>query len=217
CSSKDEVLELGIHVGCVVTFKDQLMTLNDKYYVGRALDNRIGGFAIAEVVRLLKENEVELPFSLYVVNAVQEEVGLRGAQMIVQTIKPDLAIVTDVCHDTNTPGIQVKENGDFKCGDGPVITYGPAIHHILRDIIIQVAEVEDIPHQLDAVSRVTGTDADAFAYANGGIPSALISIPLRYMHTTVETCSKQDLENLIMLIYETLKAIDPNKSFKYFS
>ncbi|MEZ5024567.1 MAG: M42 family metallopeptidase [Chitinophagales bacterium] len=217
CSTKEEVLELGIHVGCVVTFKDKMMVLNDKYYVGRALDNRIGGFAIAEVVRLLKENEVELPFSLYVVNAVQEEVGLRGAQMIVQTIKPDLAIVTDVCHDTNTPGIKVKENGDFKCGDGPVITYGPAIHHILRDIIIQVAEVEDIPHQLDAVSRVTGTDADAFAYANGGIPTALISIPLRYMHTTVETCSKSDLENLITLIYETLRSIDPNKSFKYFS
>jgi putative aminopeptidase FrvX len=175
CSTKEEVLALGIHVGSVV------------------------------------------PFSLYVVNAVQEEVGLRGAQMIVETIKPHLAIVTDVCHDTNTPGIAVKEFGDFKCGSGPVITYGPSIHHILRDLIIQVAEVEDIPYQLDAVSRVTGTDADAFAYANGGIPTALISIPLRYMHTTVETASKSDVNQVIHLIYETLKTIDPNKSFKYFS
>lgn len=217
CSSKEEVLELGIHVGSVVTFKDQFMTLNDKYYVGRALDNRIGGFVIAEAVRMLKENNVDLPFSLYVVNAVQEEVGLKGAQMIVQTLKPDLAIVTDVCHDTNTPGIKVKEVGDFKCGLGPVITYGPAIHHILRDLIIQVAEVEDIPYQLDAASRITGTDADAFAYANGGIPTALISLPLRYMHTTVETAAKKDVNDLIHLIYETLKTIDPNKSFKYFS
>jgi putative aminopeptidase FrvX len=217
CSTKEEVLALGIHVGSVVTFKDQFMTLNDKYYVGRALDNRLGGFIVAEAVRLLKENNVDLPFSLYVVNAVQEEVGLRGAQMIVETIKPHLAIVTDVCHDTNTPGIAVKEFGDFKCGSGPVITYGPSIHHILRDLIIQVAEVEDIPYQLDAVSRVTGTDADAFAYANGGIPTALISIPLRYMHTTVETASKSDVNQVIHLIYETLKTIDPNKSFKYFS
>ncbi len=217
CSSKEEVLELGIHVGSVVTFKDKMMTLNDKYYVGRALDNRLGGFIIAETVRLLKENNIELPFSLYVVNAVQEEVGLKGAQMIVQTIKPDLAIVTDVCHDTNTPGIKIKEVGDFKCGLGPVVTYGPSIHHILRDLIIQVAEVEGIQYQLDAVSRITGTDADAFAYANGGIPTALISIPLRYMHTTVETASKSDVNEVIQLIYETLRTIDPNKSFKYFS
>ena len=191
--------------------------LNNKYYVGRALDNRIGGFVIAEVVRLLKINKDKLPFSLYVVNAVQEEVGLKGAQMIVQTIKPDLVIVTDVCHDTNTPGINVKENGDFNSGGGPVITFGPSIHHILRDIIIQVAEVEGIPHQLDAVSRITGTDADAFAYANGGIPTSLISLPLRYMHTTVEMVSIEDVENLIKLMYETIKTLDPNKSFKYFS
>lgn len=217
CSSKDEVLELGIHVGSVVTFKDKYMKLNDKYYVGRALDNRIGGFVVAEVARLLKESNTKLPFSLYIVNAVQEEVGLKGAQMIANTIKPDLAIVTDVCHDTNTPGINVKENGDFKCGSGPVITYGPAIHHILRDHIIQVAEVEEIPYQLDAVSRITGTDADAFAYTAGGIPTSLISLPLRYMHTTVEMAAISDTENVIKLIFEAVKALDPNKSFKYFS
>jgi putative aminopeptidase FrvX len=217
CSSKEEVLELGVHVGSVVTFKDKFMTLNDKYYVGRALDNRIGGFVIAEAVRMLKKNDVKLPFSLYVINSVQEEVGLKGAQMIAQTVKPNLAIITDVCHDTNTPGINAKEHGDFKCGQGPVITYAPAIHHILRDLIIQVAEVEGIPYQLDAVSRITGTDADAFAYTNGGIPTSLVSLPLRYMHTTVEMTAKSDVEYLIMLIYETLRTIDPNKSFKYFS
>ena len=110
----------------------------------------------------------------------------------------------------------MKENGDYKCGLGPVITYGPAIHHILRDIIIQVAEIEDIPHQLDAVSRVTGTDADAFAYANGGIPTALISMPLRYMHTTVETVHQDDVENVIRLIYETVLNIKEGETFSYF-
>lgn len=217
CNSKEEVLEMGIHVGSVVTFKDKFARLNDRYYLGRALDNRIGGFVIAEVARMLKENNVRLPFSLYVVNSVQEEVGLRGAQMISRTIKPDLAIVTDVCHDTNTPGINPKETGDFKCGDGPVITYAPAIHHILRDLIIQVAEVENIPYQLDAVSRVTGTDADAFAFSEGGVPTALVSLPLRYMHTTVEMINIEDVARLIKLMYETVRTIDPNKSFKYFS
>ena len=217
CASKEEVLELGVHVGSVVTFNDAFFKMNDKFYGGRALDNRIGGFAIAEVARLLMEKKDELPFQLVIVNAVQEEVGLRGAEMIVQTIKPDLAIVTDVCHDTTTPGINIKEVGEFKAGDGPVITFGPAIHHVLRDLIIQVAEVEGIPHQLDAVSRITGTDADAFAYANGGIPTALISMPLRYMHTTVEMVSIDDVAHLVKLMYETVKTIDPKKSFKYFS
>ena len=91
-----EVEKLGIHVGCVVTYEDEFMILNKNKYVGRALDNRIGGFMIAEVARLLKENDVVLPFGLYIVNAVQEEVGLRGAQMVAERIKPNVAIVTDV-------------------------------------------------------------------------------------------------------------------------
>ena len=106
CSSKEEVEELGVHVGCVVTYEDEFMILNKKYYTGRALDNRMGGFVIAEVAKMLKENKKKLPFGLYIVNAVQEEVGLRGAQMIAERIQPDLAIVTDVCHDTTTPMIK---------------------------------------------------------------------------------------------------------------
>ena len=99
---------MGIHVGCVVTFQDEFTILNDRYYVGRALDNRIGGFCIAEVARLFHENQVKLPYSLYMVNSVQEEVGLRGAEMVAQAIRPDVAIVTDVTHDTHTPMINVK-------------------------------------------------------------------------------------------------------------
>ncbi|HLC82686.1 MAG TPA: M42 family peptidase, partial [Bacteroidia bacterium] len=103
CKSDKEIEELGIHVGCVVTYEDEFMVLNNRYYVGRALDNRVGGFMIAEVARLLKEKKVKLPFGLYIVNSVQEEVGLRGAEMITQRIKPNVAIVTDVTHDTQTP------------------------------------------------------------------------------------------------------------------
>lgn len=214
-SSKKEVLDMGIHVGCVLIFEDEMTTMGD-YYVGRALDNKMGGFCIAEVARLLKENKKKLPYSLYVVNAVQEEIGLRGAQMIADTIKPNVAIVTDVTHDTSTPLVKAKVEGNLKSGLGPSICYAPAVQGKLRDLIIDTAEDNDIPFQRSASSRSTGTDTDAFAYSNGGVPSALISLPLRYMHTTVEMAHKNDINNLIQLIYETLLNIEDGMSFKYF-
>ncbi len=213
--NKEEVLEMGIHVGCVITYEDEMMVLNDKFYVGRALDNRLGGFCIAEVARLLKKNRKKLPFSLYVVNSVQEEVGLRGAEMIAQTIKPQVAIVTDVTHDTHTPLLSAKKLGDVKCGEGPSITYAPAVHNKLLQLVVDTAEEKEIPIQREAASRRTGTDTDAFAYSNGGVPSTLISIPLRYMHTTVEMAHKEDVTNVIRLIYELLLKLEKGQDFKY--
>ena len=215
CTSIKEVEALGVHVGCVITYEDEFTILNDRYYVGRALDNRIGGFMIAEVARLLKENKVKLPFGLYITNSVQEEVGLRGAEMITQTIKPDVAIITDVCHDTQSPMMSKITNGDLACGKGPVVTYGPAVQNNLLKLIIDSANENKIPFQRASASRATGTDTDAFAYSLGGVPSALISLPLRYMHTTVESVHKDDVENVIKLIYESLKAIKNNHDFKY--
>lgn len=214
-ADRDEVEAMGIHVGTVLTFQDEYFLMNDKYAVGRALDNRAGGFVIAQVARLLEERGQSLPFALYIVNAVQEEVGLRGAQMVVDTIRPDAAIVTDVAHDTSTPMIDKKVEGEFKMGDGPIITYGPAIHNKLREHILDTAESNDIDFQRDAASRATGTDTDAFAYANGGVPSALISFPLRYMHTTVETVALTDMEAAIELIYHSLVGLSPDFDFKY--
>ena len=215
CSDKKEIEALGIHVGCVVTYEDEFMVLNDKFYVGRALDNRVGGFMIAEVARLLKENNVTLPFGLYITNAVQEEVGLRGAQMIVETIKPDVAIVTDVCHDTHTPMINKIKQGDTKCGEGPVLFYGPAVQNNLLELIINSAEKNKIPFQRGAASRATGTDTEAFAFSTGGVASALISLPLRYMHTTVESVHKSDVNNVITLIYNLLQDIKDKHDFRY--
>jgi putative aminopeptidase FrvX len=214
---KKEVESMGIHVGCVITYEDELMILNKKYYTGRALDNRVGGFMIAEVAKLIKESKTKLPFGLYICNSVQEEVGLRGAEMIVRKINPDIAIITDVCHDTTTPMIDKKEQGDFKCGRGPVITYGPAVHNLVRELILDTAEAQKMDIQRDAASRSTGTDTDAFAYSGGGVPSALISLPLKYMHTTVETVAKSDVEDVIKLIFETLKKITPKTKLKYLS
>jgi putative aminopeptidase FrvX len=213
---KKGVEDLGVHVGCVITYPDQFHILNENKFVCRAIDNRAGGFMIAEVARLLHENKKTLPFGLYITNSVQEEVGLRGAEMITQTIQPNLAIVTDVCHDTTTPMINKKEQGHTKIGDGPVISYAPAVHNKLRERILDTAETNGIPFQRLASSRFTGTDTDAFAYSNGGVASALISLPLRYMHTTVEMVQKEDVENVIRLIYETLLTIKPEDSFSYF-
>lgn len=213
---KKEVEEMGVHVGCVITYPDAFHIMNKDKFVCRAIDNRAGGFMIAQVARLLKENNIELPFGLYITNSVQEEVGLRGAEMITQTLQPDVAIVTDVCHDTTTPMINKKVEGHTEIGKGPVVSYAPAVHNKLRERILETAESKEIPFQRLASSRFTGTDTDAFAYSNGGVPSALISLPLRYMHTTVEMVHREDVENVIRLIYETLQNIKDGESFSYF-
>lgn len=216
CETKEEVEKMGVHVGCVITYPDDFMILNENKFVCRAIDNRMGGFMIAEVARLLHENKIKLPFGLYITNSVQEEVGLRGAEMITKTIKPNVAIVTDVCHDSTTPMIEKKIEGDTKIGKGPVITYAPAVQNNLRELILDTAEEKKIPFQRLASSRVTGTDTDAFAYSNGGVASALISLPLRYMHTTVEMVHRDDVENVIKLIYETILKLENNETFSYF-
>lgn len=215
-SSKEEVLTMGIHPGTVITYQDKVTYLNQKFICGRALDNRIGGFIIAEVVRTLREKKIDLPYTLYAVNAVQEEIGLRGAEMISRKLKPDVAIVTDVCHDTSTPQYDPKEQGDQRCGKGPVLTFGPAVQNNLLNHLIRVAEGHQIPFQYAAVSRSTGTDTDAFAYSGEGVASALISLPLRYMHTTVEMVHQDDLENVIALIVAYLSDLKAGTNYAYF-
>ena len=217
CKTKKEVEKLGVHVGCVITYPDEFHVLNKDNFVCRALDNRIGGFMIAEVARLIYENKKKLPFGLYITNSVQEEVGLRGAEMITKTIRPNVAIVTDVTHDTTTPMMNQKTQGDCEINKGPVISYAPAVQQKLRELIIKAAEKNKIPFQRAASSRYTGTDTDAFAYSNGGVPSALISLPLRYMHTTVEMVHKNDVENVIKMIYHSVLNIKNGDDFSYFS
>lgn len=214
--TKKDVEALGVHIGAVATYQDGYEELANNYLIGRAFDNRIGGFMIAEVARLIKQNRKKLPFGLYVVNAVQEEIGLRGAEMIARRIKPNIAIITDVTHDTTTPMVNKIIEGDTACGKGPSLTYGPAVHNKLLDVVKTVADKNKIPVQYHTVSRSTGTDTDSFAYANDGCPSVLISIPLRYMHTTVEMLHKDDIENTVKLMYETLLTLTPKTNLSYF-
>ncbi len=214
-STKAEVEAMGIHVGTVATFEDGLMELNEKFYVGRALDNRIGGYIIAEVARKLKENKIDLPYTLYVVNAVQEEIGLRGSEMISRRLKPDVAVVIDVTHDTQSPMYDKKKDGDIACGKGPTLSYGPAVQNNLLNMIMDLAEDKKIPFQRAAVSRSTGTDTDSFAYSAEGVASALISLPQKYMHTTVEMVHKDDVQACIDLYYEFLLNLKSGTDFRY--
>jgi len=215
CSSREEVKKLGVEVGCVATFEDKLIELNNKYFVGRALDNRMGGFMIAEVARMLHENKKKLPFGLYIVNSVQEEIGLRGASMIARRLKPDVAICTDVTHDTQAPMHKKETLGDISMNKGPALTYGSAVQSNVLEMIMNVAKKKRIPFQKETASTSTGTDTDAFAYAGEGSASALISLPLRYMHTTVEMVSKKDVESVIKLIYEFLIQLKADHDFRY--
>lgn len=170
---------------------------------------------IAEVVRRLSENKKKLPFCLFAVNAVQEEIGLRGAEMISRRLKPDVAIITDVTHDTCSPMYNKKESGFQKCGSGPVLCYGPAVQNNILKMVLSVAQKRKIPFQRQAVSRSTGTDTDSFAYSAEGVASALISLPLKYMHTTVEMVHRNDVENVINLIYEFLLQLKAGHDFRY--
>lgn len=212
-SSKEEALKL-VQVGDPVTYTDELEFLNEEILTGRALDNRIGGFAIARVMKKLKENKKGLRVNVLALNSVQEEVGGFGARMMSYRHMPDAALVTDVTHATDTPGIDNKEHGAVKLGKGPSIQHGGANHPAVVRLIEGAAEKHSIDLQHEATSVRTGTDTDSIFYQRTGIPSALISLPLRYMHSPVETASVHDLESLIELMAQTVLAMKEDQVFE---
>ena len=203
--SKDEVSEMGIEVGNIVTFDDRLFEMGD-YYVGKALDNKIGGYIIAEVTRRLVEQKIKLPYDLYIVNSVQEEVGLYGARMIANRIKPDVALVTDVCHITKSPMYNVKKDCETIGGNGCAIEHTAQNHRQLIEMFRECGDENDIKYQLTIGSY--GNDTMGFFLADGGIPTAIIATPLKYMHTTVEMAHKDDVESVIKMYIQSLKVLD---------
>ncbi len=211
-SSKEEALEM-VQIGDPVTYTDEIEYLNDQIITGRALDNRIGGFAIAEVVRNLKKRKKDLKVNVLALNSVQEEVGGFGARMMSYRHMPDAAIVTDVTHATDTPGINNKEHGSVKLGGGPTVQHGGANHPSLVRLIEETASKNKIEIQHEATSIRTGTDTDSIFFQRTGIPSALVSLPLRYMHSPTEIVSLQDLQALIELMTESVLAMEPDQSF----
>lgn len=211
-SNKEEALKL-VQIGDPVTYVDQHEMINDDRLIGRALDNRIGGFVIAEAFRLLAERRNSLNVNVAALNAVQEEIGGFGARMMSYRLHPEAAIITDVTHATDSPGINQKEHGSVNIGEGPVLTHGAAAHPVLTRKVEDVAERKDITIQHEAAGARTGTDTDSIFHQKTGIPCALISLPLRYMHSPVEMVSTKDVENLTELMAESILACSADEKF----
>jgi len=211
-SDREEALEL-VQIGDPVIYAEDVDYLNDERITARAIDNRIGGFMIAQVIKNLKNKRNKLKVNVLALNSVQEEVGGFGARMMSYRHMPDAALVTDVTHATDSPGIDHKEHGSIKLEKGPSVQHGGANHPGLVAFIEQVAETNKISLQHEATSVRTGTDTDSIFYQKTGIPSALISLPLRYMHSPVETASIKDIKALIELMTETVLALEPDHHF----
>lgn len=214
-TSKDEVEKMGIEIGNVVCFSDQLRILNEDKLVGRALDDKIGGFIMADIARMIKENNIKLPFDLYIANTTMEESGLRGARILAQRIEPDLAICFDVDKDTSTPKSDTRNQPKKTFGDGVIFRQAPAIQRNVMKLLRETAKENDIKFQTIPTGNHSGTNAESYHIT--GVPTGLVSIPLRYMHTTVEMVSKKDVESAKNLIYKLVQKIKYKHNFKYFN
>ncbi len=206
--------EKFVQIGDPITLADEFDLLKNDLAVARAFDNRIGTFAVAEAMRLLKESGKKLHAEICAVSNVQEEVGLLGARQIAYSLKPDIALVVDVTHATDYPTVSKTQHGDVKIGGGPAITHGGCNHPEVVARIEAVAKAKKIPLQHEASGGAGGTDTDAIFWTRGGIASALISLPNRYMHSPVEVVSLRDLEKIPELLAGFAQSLKSGEEFK---
>jgi Cellulase M and related proteins len=211
--SRKEAEEL-VRVGDPITLVDEFDLLRNDLAVARAFDNRIGTFAVAEALRLLKESKVKLNAEVCAVSNVQEEVGLLGARQIAYSLKPDIALVVDVTHATDYPTVNKCQHGDIKIGKGPALTHGGCNHPEVVARLETVAKSKKINLQHEAMSATSGTDTDVIFWTRGGIASALISLPNRYMHSPVELVSLKDLEQIPELMAAFVQSVKKGEEFK---
>ncbi|HYG21632.1 MAG TPA: M42 family metallopeptidase [Verrucomicrobiae bacterium] len=211
-SSRKEAESL-VRVGDPITLTDEFDLLRNDLAVARAFDNRIGTFAVAETARLLKESGVGFAAEVCVVSNVQEEVGLLGARQIAYSLKPDIALVVDVTHATDYPTVNKCQHGDIRIGKGPALTHGGCNHPDVVARIEEVAAAKNIALQHEAMSATSGTDTDVIFWTRGGIASALISLPNRYMHSPVELVSLKDLEQIPELMAAFVHSVKAGEKF----
>jgi putative aminopeptidase FrvX len=210
--TKKDVEKLGVEVGSFVVVDRTAEIMNKKFVVGKSIDDKVGGFIHSEVLIKLKKDDIKLPYDLYVVNSVQEEVGLRGARMMDNLIKPDVAIAFDVTFDTNTPGINKDMHGDFKMGEGIVLRQGFDVHNSFLELLKDCATENEINYKIQ-VGGSGGTNT--FSYYQNGAVAATLSIPLRYMHTPNEMVMLNDIQSAIDFYVEALQKIENFHNFKY--
>ena len=208
-----EVAKLGIRVGHPAVYQDGPLELANRRLVGRALDNRIGGYILAQVMKRLAAGKTKPPFTLVCLNAIQEEIGGHGAVMAAYRLKPDVCVCLDVTHATDTPGLDAAKHGNVKLGGGPSLTHGTANHPLVVKRLIELAAAARIPIQHEASSRFTGTDTDKIFHSRQGIPSALVSLPLRCMHSVVETAHLDDIAHTIELLTSFVLSLTEQDAF----
>jgi len=210
-SSEEEVHDRGIRVGHPMVFDVGPTDLSDSRITARAIDNRLGGFIIAQAVARLSGDRPA--WQVQAANSVQEEIGGHGAKMITHRLDPDAAVAFDVTHATDSPGIDSSKHGDVKIGEGPTVTHGTSNHPQLVERVVEVAEAEDIPLQHEPSSRRTGTDTDSIFKTRSGVPSVLLSVPLRYMHSTVEVADAEDIEHCVQLYAALVRSFEADEEF----
>jgi putative aminopeptidase FrvX len=213
-ASNRKQAEALLRIGDPITLVDEFDLLQNHLAVARAFDNRIGTFAVAEALRLLKESKGKWAAEVCAVSNVQEEVGLLGARQIAYSLKPDIAIVVDVTHATDYPTVSKTQHGDLRVGKGPTLTHGGCNHPEVVARLEAVAKARKIPLQHEAMSATSGTDTDVIFWTRGGIASALISLPNRYMHSPVEVVSLKDLELIPQLLAGFVLSVKAGEQFK---
>lgn len=212
-SSEKDVAELGVRVGHPAVYKDGPMMLSNGRIVSRAIDNRVGGFIIAKVLQQIAESGKKPAHTLVCLNAVQEEIGGNGATMATHRIRPDSCLCLDVTHATDTPGLDFSKVGKVTLGGGPTVSHGGANHPMVVKKLIETAEAEKLDIQHEAAGRFTGTDTDSIFVSRDGVPSALVSLPLRCMHSVVETADVDDIEETIRLMAGFVTGLEVGDDF----
>ena len=216
CRNREEVEALGLRVGDRAVYCDgPLMLNNGARLVCRALDDRLCGFILAETARTLHERKITPAWNIVFVNSVQEEVGCIGAEMVTYRLNPDAAICLDVTHATDSPGLSTARYGEVKLGKGPCMCIGPACHPTINARLEKVASEKELPLQRETSGRTTGTNTDSIFRSRGGVPATNLSLPLRYMHSPVETADMDDVQATINLLVEFIASLTLEDSFRY--
>ena len=210
--SREDAKKRGIRVGLPMVFDVSPASLTEHRLTGRAIDNRLGGFIIAQVLKRLSENPPAA--TVIAANSVQEEIGGHGAKMVTHRLEPDVAVAFDVTHSTDSPGIKKTEHGEINMGEGPTVTHGTSNHPAVVRRLMEVADEQDISLQHEASSRRTGTDTDSIFRSRSGVASALVSVPLRYMHSTVEVVDLRDVEKCVDWLVAFCESIEAGDEFR---
>ncbi|TVP58209.1 MAG: M42 family peptidase [Gemmatimonadales bacterium] len=213
-ASPEAVAEMGIRVGDPAVVASGFLRLAGDRIASRAIDNRVGAYVVLEALRLLAKDPAP-DAGCVAVATVQEEIGFTGggARSSAFSLDPDVALVVDVTFSTDVPDVSKNEVGEHELGGGPVLSRGSAMHPMVFDRLVDAAEAEEIPYSLMAAPRASRTDADGIFMVRSGVPTGLVSIPNRYMHSPSEVVSTADLMRAAQLLAGFVRNLSADASF----